>query len=136
MPVQHQEITASVTLVTTAETAVASFQFGQLFEPPTPGAAVPVAPTIVTGVLNVTAGTSTTAVVIRVRQGIGTGGAVVGNADTHTLAAGASANIPVKKEDLVGASAYTVTVTQTAATGNGSVNSASIDVDQNLTGGT
>jgi hypothetical protein len=89
-------------------------------------------PVKVSGVLNITAGTGTTAVVIRVRQGVGTGGAVVGAAQTVTLAAGNSASVPFSIEDTTGAleagTAYTVTVSQTGATAAGTVNTFDLEV--------
>lgn len=79
---------------------------------------------IVSGNLNVTAGTGTTAVVVKVRQGSGTGGTQVGPSFTVTLAAGASTTIPVEVEDTASVSGlqYTVTVTQTGGTAAGTVN--------------
>lgn len=76
----------------------------------------------VRGVLAYTAGTGTTAVVVRVRQGTTVGGALVGNAVTHTLAAGASASIPFGVEDAASpvGNQYVVTVQQTGGTGAGS----------------
>lgn len=131
----HFDIPGTVTLVTTAETAVASLSFGgpSIPAPGNPGS-TNLAPTLIAGVVNVTAGAGTTAVVVRVRQGIGVTGTVVGVLDTDTLAAAASESIAFEKYDATGATSYTVTVQQTGATGNGTVNSASIDVDQNLSG--
>lgn len=89
-------------------------------------------PVKISGVLNVLAGTGTTALVIRVRQGVGTGGAVVGAAQTVTLAAGSSASVPFSVEDTTGAvqtgTAYTVTVVQTGASGAGTVNTFDLEV--------
>lgn len=88
---------------------------------------------IIRGAVNILAGTATTAVVVRVRMGTGITGTVVGVAQTHTLAAGASATIPFSVVDLTAAlaptaSQYSVTVQQTAATANGTVNIATIEV--------
>jgi hypothetical protein len=91
---------------------------------------------IVRGVLNVTAGTGTTAVVIRVRKGNQITGALVGLAQTVTLAAGSSATIPYEVLDnapitagvdpqgaqSVGQNMYSVTIQQTGGTGAGTVN--------------
>lgn len=92
---------------------------------------------MVRGTMNITAGAGTTAIVVRVRKGNGLGGAVVGNAVTHTLAAAASANIPYEFLDQppavtpistpTGAGAppgniYTLSVQQTGGTGAGTVN--------------
>lgn len=89
-------------------------------------------PVKVSGVINITAGTTVSAIVIRVRQGAGVGGAVVGAAMTHTLAAAASASIAFAVEDVTGAiqagTAYTVTVVQTAGTGASTVNTFDLEV--------
>lgn len=132
---QRLELTSGITApVNAAETAVASITL-------TPQVAVPItqpgayaAPTLIAGVINITPGTTTSAVVIRVRQGIGVSGAQVGNADTVTLAAGNSMSIPFQKYDAVGAASYSITVTQTGGAANGTVNSLSVDFDQNLAG--
>jgi hypothetical protein len=118
-------VTSPVTLTTTSETTVATSpaltegQVGPVYQ----GMRLQ-------GVVNVTAGASTTAVVVRVRQGVGTGGALVGNAATHTLAATAIANVPFDVVDSAGVSGtalqWTVTVQQTAASGNGTVNQGSL----------
>lgn len=99
---------------------------------------------IVRGVMNITAGAGTTAVVVRVRKGSGTGGALVGVAMTHTLAAAASANIPYEVLDpapivnplatpsgvqSTPANLYTVTVQQTGGTGAGTVNYATLGME-------
>lgn len=82
----------------------------------------------ITGTLNITAGTGTTAVVIKCRQGTTTGGAIVGPAAgvSHTLAAGASANLSYDFLDPTvtpqANQQYSVTVTQTGGTGAGTVN--------------
>ena len=83
-------------------------------------------PVRISGVINLTAGTGVTAIVLRVRQGVGTGGAVVGAAQTFTLAAGNSASIPFAVDDVTGliqsGTAYSITVVQTGATGASTVN--------------
>lgn len=79
------------------------------------------------GKLNVTAGTGTTACVLRIRRGNGITGTIVGVAETDTLAAGSSESFPLEGVDTPGDVAgqvYSLTVQQTAATGNGTVNSA------------
>lgn len=134
MPMQHIEITSPITLVTTAETVVASFHLGpQVANPPIPGSSQ-VSPTVISGYVNVTQGTTGTAVTVRVRHGVGTGGAVVNSADTDSLAAAGLESIYFEKTDPVGDTDYTVTVQLTGASANGSVNAASIDVDQGMTG--
>ena len=83
------------------------------------------------GVINITAGTSTTAVVVKVRRGTGIAGTQVGNSATHTLAAGASASIPFDYTDTAQfmANTYSVTMTQTAGAANGTINAASMTVE-------
>ena len=82
--------------------------------------------------LNVTEGTTGTAFVVRCRQGVGVGGALVGTAKTVTLAATASAQFSNVFRDSSGVpfsgagTAYTITVAQTGATAAGAVD---IDVE-------
>lgn len=121
----HAEVTAPVTLVTTAETVIATITAGQIPGPIPPTAPTGV-PTIIEGVFNILTGATVTAIVVRVRQNSLTG-AVVGNADTHTIGAAANANVPFEKYDPTGAGTYVVTVAQTGASGNGTVNSVSCD---------
>lgn len=74
------------------------------------------------GVLTILTGTSTTAVVIRVRQGSGVSGTVVGAARTHTIGAAVNAQIPFCELDAAPAAAgqqYTVTAQQTGGAANG-----------------
>jgi hypothetical protein len=89
-------------------------------------------PVRISGVINLLAGTATTAVVIRIRQGSGTGGTVVGAAQTITLAAAASASIPFSVEDTTGyleaGGQYTLTAQQTSGTGNGTTNTVEMEV--------
>lgn len=80
----------------------------------------------VRGFLNITPGTATTAVVIRVRQGTALTGTLVGLAQTHTVTAGAPVSIPYEALDptlnnLAGAQ-YTLSVQQTSGTAAGTVN--------------
>lgn len=88
----------------------------------------------ISGVVNVTAGTSTTAIALRVRAGVGITGAnltPVGGL-THTLAAGAVATIPYAAIDPAGVNAvnqqYTVTLAQTSGTVAGTINYGDITV--------
>lgn len=73
------------------------------------------------GTINFLAGTAATAVTVRVKT---SGGTLVGTAQLHTIAAGATANIPFTVVDQTGSptASYQVTLQQTAATGNGTVN--------------
>jgi hypothetical protein len=79
---------------------------------------------VILGSLNITAGAGTTAVVVKCRQGTGVAGTQVGPSKTVTLAATASAEIPLTFQDAApnSAEAYTITVTQTGGTGAGTVN--------------
>lgn len=83
------------------------------------------------GVMNITPGAGTTAVVVQCHRGNGTTGTKIGTSQTHTLAAGASANIPFRFQDGASpvppggnssGSGYSITVTQTGGTGAGTVN--------------
>lgn len=80
---------------------------------------------VVSGQINVTPGTSTTAVVVKVRQGSGTSGTTV-KSMTHTLAAAATGNIAFRcvDESPAAGGQYTVTLTQTAGAGAGTVHDA------------
>jgi hypothetical protein len=86
--------------------------------------------------LVVTAGTGTTALVIRCRQGVGTGGAQVGATQTVTLAAGASGQFAFVFRDssgvpyAAGGTAYTITITQTGGSAAGTVNTVDAEVKQ------
>jgi hypothetical protein len=116
-------VTADTTVVTTAETAAVT---SDPFTPSTDGAKV-----IISGVINITTGTAVTGVVIRVRRGVGTAGALVGETEPHNLGASLTDDVSYSVTDFPGAVAgqqYTATVVQTAATGNGTINNASINV--------
>lgn len=116
-------VSGAQTVTTTSETVVASC-------PALPLDAVPSTPIRISGVVNITAGTGTTAVVVKIRQGNTVGGTQVGVSLTHTLAAGASGQIAF---DLLDSSfistGYCVTVTQTGASGNGTINDAAITAE-------
>lgn len=124
--IRVEQVTSAVTLTTTTEAVAVTSDI------------VPLSPIggegyIIKGVVNVTTGTAATAVTIRVRQGTGITGTVVGNALTHTLAAGATASIPFSVQDFSAAltpptAQYSVTVQQVAATANGTVNQGTIEV--------
>jgi hypothetical protein len=87
---------------------------------------------LISGVLNLTAGTGTTAVVLRVRSGPLVTSPLVGVAETDTLAAGASANIAFEFVDPAALNVvnqqYVVTLQQTGGTGAGTVNYGTIGV--------
>lgn len=113
-------------LVTTAETVVATVtgistnQAGQQVG--------------IRGVINITLGTSTTAVVLRVRRDSLTG-TVVGEVQTEQIATAAASteNHEIYREDAAAGEfsgrTYVVTASQTAAAANGTVNNASIEVE-------
>lgn len=90
-------------------------------------------PVGIEGTVNITPGTSTTGVVIRVRQG-GLTGPQVGAAPTHTVAAGAPQSISFGATDSTGyiqqagGGAYVVTAAQTAGTVAGTTNMVDIAV--------
>lgn len=135
--------TAIATGAGAAETTILSTDVVQAYSNPAdeqPGSET-IAPTVVRPViveanLNVTPGTTTSAVVVKCRQGVGTGGTQVGASLTHTLAAGASGQIHCKFRDTSGVpfapggSAYTITLTQTAGTAAGTVNAIDVEVRQ------
>jgi hypothetical protein len=76
------------------------------------------------GIVDMTYGTGTTAVTVRVRRGTGITGTLVGTADPWNVTAGNTSEQTFAVEDTPGevaGQAYVVTVQQTAATANGSV---------------
>lgn len=84
-------------------------------------------PIYISGSLNFTTGASTTSVTVRCRRGVGVAGALVQETEPYTIGAAANATIPFGFQDIPGAVAgqqYTITIQQTAATGNGTVNNA------------
>lgn len=111
--------TAATSLVTTAETAVLTFTI-----PPENQAASTGLGIYLNGTFNFTPGTGTTAVVLRIRQGSGTGGAVVGVPfSTPVTAAVANSTAECTVNDPVdvylAGNTYTLTAQQVGATGNG-----------------
>ena len=81
------------------------------------------------GVVNITTGTGGTAVVVNVRRGATASGTEVGTATTDTSTAGDKYTIPFSIEDTPGDVAglvYSVTVTETGASADGTVNYAVI----------
>lgn len=115
---QHSVAASAITIPTTSETVLATLgPFSENQAPPAQGVAFD-------GNINLTSGTGTTSVVVRVRSGSLTG-PIIGVAQSQTVTAGQTINIPIAELDptLVQATAvYVVTVQQTAATGNGTVN--------------
>lgn len=91
---------------------------------------------IIRASVNLLAGTTTTAVVARIRQGNGVGGAIVGAAATVTLAAGNNGGVALSVEDTpnwlaapANGGQYCLTLAQTAGTANGSVNIGDFQVE-------
>ena len=124
----HIENDSSQTLVTTAETPIG--QFGSLDIPGQPYQAPAPVPAIISGVVNVTPGTTTSGVVIRVRQGSITGN-VVGVTESDQVTAAIPSDIPFEANDQTGSvNGWLITATQTAATANGTVNLVSADANQ------
>lgn len=116
-------VTADTSIVTTAETAAIT---SDGFTPPTDGSKL-----IISGVINITTGASVTGAVIRVRRGVGVAGALVGETEPHNIGAAVTDDVSYQVTDSPGAVAgqqYTATVVQTAATGNGIINNASINI--------
>jgi hypothetical protein len=118
------QIPAAVTLVTTAETIVATLPFV--------GQGTARDGNLISGFINVTQGTAGTAITIRVRAGATVTGTLIGVADVNTLAAAAIANIEFGALDLAtfpAGNQYVVTAQATAATGNGTVNDCVMSLD-------
>lgn len=113
-------------LVTTAETVVATVTGVSTNQP---GQTVGIR-----GKANITLGASTTAVVMRVRRDSVTG-TVVGEVQTEQIstAAGSTEDHEIYHEESApgefSGRTYVVTVSQTAATANGTVNNASVEVE-------
>jgi hypothetical protein len=114
----------AITVVTTAETLVVVGFTVTL--PSGNGKAV------IRGWLDLNVGAGTTAITIAVYRGAAIGGTVIGakNAEAGDFTAGNTAHFDVEFIDLlqnVGGAQYCMSVTQTGATGNGSVLNALID---------
>ena len=105
---------ANVALATSAETVVCTLS-GVDTTPESD-------PVQLQGEVDVTTGTGTTALVLRVRRGTTTADALVGAASTSTASAGVSESPTIQVEDVPGQVAgqsYVLTVQQTGATANG-----------------
>jgi hypothetical protein len=80
---------------------------------------------LVSGVLNITTGLGTTALIIRVRSGTLVTSPIVGVLETDTVGASVGINLPYEFIDAAGVNAtnqqYTVTLQQTGGTGAGNV---------------
>jgi hypothetical protein len=119
---QANQSTSPQTLVTTTEKALL------VTTPIVDGIPGSISPIRIAGTINVTPGTGTTSVVIRVRQGNGITGTALGNPVTHNVTAAAPTQLAFSAQDLsgwltqAGGGSYAVTIQQTGATGNGTVN--------------
>ena len=133
MTVQAVAQATAVTIVTTAETvAVALPQVAQ--QAPAGGGL------LIQGYVNVTVGTTAVSLQIRVRQGSTNAGTQVGATDTvNGLTAGNIYSVPFSQvfTGLVPqyGNQFCVTVTQPAATANGTINDAAIFLNAVSTGG-
>lgn len=103
----------------------------------------------INGVVNITPGATTTAVVLRVRRGVGTGGAIVGSSPSFPVTAGTQSTLTYDIMDAAppvtpiitptGADSpptaqYTVTVQQTGGTAAGTVSYATGGIQPITTG--
>lgn len=95
----------------------------------------PVSKVIIRGTICLTAGTGTTAITVRIRQGTTVAGAQVGNTVQQTIAAGNTGVFTIDVEDTTGwlqaagGNQYVLTVLQTGGTANGSIISGGFSVE-------
>jgi hypothetical protein len=88
------------------------------------------------GSMRFTPGTAATSVILRVRQGIGTGGTAIYTSPSLTVTAATPIDLALDMLDTTGVinspagTAYTITLQQAAATANGSVNDNYYRVEQ------
>jgi hypothetical protein len=112
--------TTDTTLVTTAETVVATLG----------GVSTQSADGLVQldGFASLTTGTGVTAAVVRVRRGIDATGTLIGEATTSQIAASLPTTLAITVQDAPGEGtfSYVLTVQQTAATGNGTCTQAAL----------
>ena len=86
---------------------------------------------LITGMINVVAGTAATQLITKVRRGNSVSGPEIGTLLTDTVVDGDSYVLPLHVEDVPGESAglqYTLTVTETSATADGSVSVATMSI--------
>lgn len=112
------QVTTDATVTTTTETVAVTISN---VTPPRAGVTG-----VIRGFVEITTGTGTTALTVRVRRGTDTTGAVVGegNPGQVQVAAGSTEVVDIAVEDALGDvnnASYVVTVQQTGATGNGSI---------------
>ena len=90
-------------------------------------------PVDITGAVDFTQGTAGTAITLRIRRGVDATGALLATFGPVALAAAARTVVPFAWRDTqnvdVANQSYTVTVQATAATGNGTANTANIRAD-------
>lgn len=132
MTVQGAQNATAVTITTTTETVGAAL--AQVAEVPGAGGQL-----LISGYVNVTVGTTAVSLQIKVRQGSTNAGTQVGITDTvNGLVAGNSYSVPFA-QIFSGAPPYgnqfCVTVTQPAATANGTINDATIFLNVVSVGG-
>lgn len=123
---QAADAAAAVTLVTTAETVLIYSGRCEL--------TFPTMRAIARGWLQIVYGTGTTGVILRIRRGNGLSGTVLagGNTETAGVAAAAVADLSIQASESVAGNEfadYTLTAQQVAATANGTVNLAHIEVE-------
>lgn len=82
------------------------------------------------GMVDLLVGTGTTQLTCRIRRGNGITGTIVGTGEAQTVTAGSTVQTGCEATDTPGLEAgqqYSLTVQQTAATGNATVNAASLE---------
>lgn len=124
----HINSTADVTLVTTAETVVATLSGVNT------GGKRDVA---LRGWAQVTTGVGTTALTPRIRRGTTVGGTLIGEANPEQVeaAAGSTEESSTEVTDAgveLGGASYVLTIQQTAATGNGTALQASLEASYDV----
>lgn len=134
MTVQQAASATAVTIVTTAETVAVAIP--AVAEVLSGGGGL-----LIHGFVNVTVGTTATSLQIKVRAGATNAGAQVGVTDTvNGLTAGNSYSVPFAQIVPAGTALpygnqFCVTVTQPAATVNGTINDATVFADAISVGG-
>lgn len=113
-----------------AETAIVSTDVVQV------GSQLGNRPIITSVTLNITTGVGATALVVNLRVGVGVGGTLIGSR-TVTVTASTTYQLtfvfdepPTQAAASAGGSAYTVTVAETGASANGTVNSVKVEMRQ------
>ena len=125
MAVQSVAEAKAVNVPTTTETAVLLVNGGGSGGGPSPSPF----PVLIKGMLNITTGTGTTVVTIRCRIGSVTG-TLVDVVEQETMTGGAAGSIPFEfLAQVAGYTPFVITVTQAAATANGTVNQIIAETD-------